>query len=93
MAKPTSKKKEQPMVRHMFSTQQTRPTMVRIEKTSSDARMNSILHEVGQMDTPLRIGSRRSGNSKQDGLSCGAPWLYPSSVADYCGGGQPWLPA
>jgi hypothetical protein len=30
------------------------------------------LHEVRQMDTPSRIGSRRSRNSKQDSLSCDA---------------------
>ena len=72
MAKPISKKEEQPMVRHVFPHNRSRPTLVQPERTSSDARMNSILHEVRQMDTPSRIGSRRSGNSKQDSLSCDA---------------------
>jgi hypothetical protein len=37
-----------------------------------NVRVNSIWHEVGQVETPPRIGSRRSGNSKPDSDSCKA---------------------
>lgn len=42
--------------------------MVRIKKTSSDMRMNSILREVPKQETPPGIGYRQSGNSKQDAI-------------------------
>ena len=49
MTKPSSKGEEQPMVRHMFSTQQKPAnTGVRPEETSSDARMNYLAR--GQAD-------------------------------------------
>jgi hypothetical protein len=41
--------------------------IVRRERTLSDVHMNFIWHEV---ETPSRIGSRRSGSSKQDNHNC-----------------------
>jgi hypothetical protein len=45
---------------------------VKNREDGKDVRMNSIWHEVGQVETPPRIGSRRSGNSKPDSDSCEA---------------------